>query len=318
MKSRSKKVLILSLIVFSVIAILVVLYIFKQKDDNGTDNALEDVRQSQEATTYVSVEITPEPAASPTEKPYSHFDGMVRIGEYLDITISDDARIEELPGEINIYDSQPMYIDDETGAKFIANLEDNDWHGHIFESTDIEGLYFIGTKENSEIITSTEVYVESAREFMQVSGLIDFFEREGIELMEEIQGEGKNCTVFYWLMVVGQKTGGYVRINVESGNNCIECKMALLRSTVYKTLPSVSLEEAVDNAYGKFGDDYEGLEFTLVSAKLQYIEGIPYYDITLTGEEILTCLMLNAPAISLDELIAEYYMRNTHVVLESK
>ena len=305
MKSRSKKVLILSLIVFSVIAILVILYIFKQKDDNGTDKALEDMRQSQEATAYVSAEITPEFLASPTEKPYNIFDGMVKIAEYLDITILEDARIEELPGEINIYDSQPMYIDDETGAKFIANLEDNDWHGHIFESTDIEGLYFIGTKENSEIITSTKEYVSSAREFMQVSGLIDFFESEGIELAEEIQGEGKNCTVFYWLAVDGQKTGGYVRINVESDNNCTECKMYLLRSTVYKTLPSVSLKEAVDNAYSKFGDDYEGLEFTLISASLQYIDGIPYYDITLTGKEILTCLMLNAPAISFDELVAD-------------
>ena len=238
---------------------------------------------------------------------------MVRIGEYLDITISDEARIEELPDEINVYDSQPMYIDDETGVGFIANLEDSGWHGHMFESTDIEGLYFIGTKENSEIITSTEEYVSSAREFMQVSGLIDIFELEGIELLEDIQGEGKNCTVFYWLTVVGQKTGGYVRINVESGNNCTECKMYLLRSTVYKTLPSVSLKEAVDNAYGKFDDDYEGLEFTLVKARLQYIDGIPYYDISLTGKEVLSCYMIFVPAIPYDEVLSDDVLLDKYI-----
>ena len=305
MKINKKRIIIISLIVFDVIAIVIGIYIYRQNNKVNTDDKIETVHQSPEAAALVQDEATQMSEASPTTAPYDMLDGKVKLSQYIDVTVAEDARIEELPEKINIYDSQPMYLDDETGAGFISNLEEGGWLGNQFESTDIEGLYFIGTKENSEIITETQEYVASVREFMNVSGLLDYFEQEGIELTEEIQGEGKDCTVFYWLMAEGQKTGGYVRVNVETGNNCTECKMYLLKSTVIYTLPSISLEEALENAYINPDEDFEGRSFSALKADLKYFNGIPHFGCFILNPETQLCRTYHIPAVSYDTIMAD-------------
>ncbi len=314
MKTNKKRIIVISLIVFSVLALLVGIYFFRHNSEMQLDRIAETITQSPElAVNATHVAATQKSAVTPTATPYNPFDGKVKLVDYLDITIDFNAEIEKLPEVINIYDSEPIYLDDEIGAEFIKNLEDSGWCGHEFDRTDIEGLYFIGTKENSEIITSTQVYVESAREFMRVSGLTDYFEQEGIELTEEIQGEGRDCTVLYWLTVSGQKTGGYLRIFVESGKNCTECKMYLIKSSVYKTLPSVALEEALGAAFTALDDDLEGQSFTVSSAKLMYYDGMPYYECDVLGKDVLTCIMCYVPAVSIHEILADDVMLENYI-----
>ena len=100
---------------------------------------------------------------------------------------------EEIPGEINVYDTRPVLIDADMGTSFEENLAEKGWKEHEFEATDIPGLYFIGSKKRGDLFDNNEDFDAAAEDFMQDSGLFDYVKALGMGVEGELQGRAANA-----------------------------------------------------------------------------------------------------------------------------
>lgn len=217
------------------------------------------------------------------------------------LIISDDLSLE-VPSQLKIYDNEMIIIDEQMGAEMIRNLSDNGWNEHRFDAVE-DGFYFIGCHEKKSGIPNKEDYQEVSQAFMDDSGLSQLFADRDIALEYELQGENGQYTSFYWLTEQNQKTGSYLRINLEDKRTCGECKMYLYDSTVIDILPSVTIEEALEKVfYFPHSENQLSYEYNVSYVKLIYKDGLPYYCYTGMGVKIRGGLEVYALAVSLDDI----------------
>ncbi len=245
-----------------------------------------------------------EETESPTEEPIDPFEGKVK---FMDITVCEDVDIEEVPEELAIFGFDPIVIDEETGNAFIDNLSANGWKNHKFIVTSTKGGYMIISEGLGGGFANETDFKEAVKDFMEVSGLIDYFEENLIELSDETVGEQGQYTQFYYLVVGGIKTNSYIRINLESEGICGECKMYLCKNTLDYMAASVSFEEAMEHAFyiNNFPNDISGHEYNVNEVELKYVNGLPYYSFMAYATEYRTAFRAYAPAISFDGILSD-------------
>ena len=146
---------------------------------------------------------------------------------------------------------------------------------------DPKSLEEIIAEKQEDPVTVSEADVERARQFIADSGLDTLiYEKTGVELVQEADMT-RSILVFYGYYD-GMKTNTYVRMSFYENGDLAEAKLYAVDPET-RTVPALPLEEALQNAYGLIlyggGDDYD--PHTVTAVRLEYVDGLPYYILTL-------------------------------------
>ena len=130
----------------------------------------------------------------------------------------------------------------------------------------------------------TDADVERARQFITDSGLDQLiYEKTGVTLVPEA-APARNDVVFYGYYD-GLKTNTYIRMSFYENGDLAEAKLYAV-SPEKRTVSAITLDEARKHAFRGIlyggGDDYE--PHTVISVRLEYQDGLPYYFFTLNEE----------------------------------
>ena len=168
---------------------------------------------------------------------------------------------------------------------------------------DPKSLEEIIAEKQEDPVTVSEADVERARQFIADSGLDTLiYEKTGVELVQEADMT-RSILVFYGYYD-GMKTNTYVRMSFYENGDLAEAKLYAVDLET-KTVPALPLEEALQNAFGLIlyggGDDYE--PHTVTAVRLEYVDGLPYYILTL--DKMLVNGPMEARALAVDFSLIE-------------
>lgn len=196
-----------------------------------------------------------------------------------------EGLVIDAPESLKIMEQIKIGISEEEIVRIEENLIAHGWQNIDMTGTDIDGLYFIQSVDtgNGEIMTDQE-HQKAAKSFLQQSGLKDVLAQKGMTLDKD---EITFATLF-WTTVDGYKADGYVRLGIERDRIVSDCKIYAVRYSELLEAYTISLEQAVKNAFvvADIGPKPEpGDKYTAVDAELKYVRGIPMYKLTLKHNE---------------------------------
>ena len=281
--------------------------------------------------------LHPEPAPPVIEEPVAEVPVPAQTGEepvaegpagpvenenilwYHALTLTTEAAAFVSPETVELGVFRDAVFTEEEIDAVVQRLLDAGWEDMTSTNFDGKAVFFsqpeidpptldeiIAAKQAGEVYTVTERDVERARQFIADSGLDALiYEKTGVELVQE--ADMTSSVLLFYGYYNGMKTNTYIRMSFYENGDLAEAKLyAVVPET--KTVPALPLEEALQNAYGLIlyggGDDYD--PHTVTAVRLEYVDGLPYYILTLdemlaNGPREIRALAVDLSLIEEDE-----------------
>ncbi len=236
--------------------------------------------------------VPPDTGLTISEAPAGPVEGE-SIRWYHNLTITDEATAFESPETVELGVFRDAVFTEEEIQTVVQRLLDTGWEDMTSTNYDGIAVFFSQPDRNpmslDEIIAEkqeaptgiTDADVERARQFVSDSKLNELiYEKTGVEL--SMEADMTREAVVFRGYYNGMETNTYIRMSFYENGDLGEAKLyAVIPET--QTVPALSLNEAMENAFALIlyggGDDYEAHNVT--AARLEYIDGLPYYILTL-------------------------------------
>ena len=237
---------------------------------------------------------------------------------YHALTLTAEAAAFDSPERLELGVFQDaVFTEDEIDA-VVQRLQDAGWEDMTSRNYEGKAVYFsqpekdpksleeILAEKQEDPVSVSEADVERARQFIADSGLDTLiYEKTGVELVQE--ADMTSSVLLFYGYYNGMKTNTYVRMSFYENGDLAEAKLyAVIPET--ETVPALPLEEALQNAYGLIlyggGDNYD--PHTVTAVRLEYVDGLPYYVLTLdemlaNGPREIRALAVDLSLIEADE-----------------
>lgn len=239
-----------------------------------------------------TVPVPPDTGLTISEAPAGPVEGE-NIRWYHNLTLTDEAAAFESPETVELGVFRDAVFTEEEIQTVVQRLLDTGWED--MTSTNYDGIAVFFSQPDrdpmslDEIIAAkqetptgiTDADVERARQFISDSKLNELiYEKTGVELLME--ADMTREAVVFRGYYNGMETNTYIRMSFYENGDLGEAKLyAVIPET--QTVSALPLNEAMENAFALIlyggGDDYEAHNVT--AARLEYIDGLPYYILTL-------------------------------------
>ena len=263
--------------------------------------------------------LGPEPGETAGEGPAGPVENE-NILWYHDLTLTDEAAAFAAPETVELGVFRDAVFTEEEIAAVAQRLLDAGWEDMTYQNyEDMAVVFFsqpekdpptldeiLAQKQAGEVYTVTERDVERARQFIADSGLDALiYEKTGVELVQE--ADMTSSVLMFYGYYNGMKTNTYIRMSFYENGDLAEAKLYAVAPET-ETVPALSLEEALQNAYGLIlyggGDNYD--PHTVTAVRLEYVDGLPYYILTLdemlaNGPREIRALAVDLSRIEEDE-----------------
>ena len=238
---------------------------------------------------------------------------------YHALTLTAEAAAFDPPETVELGVFRDAVFTEEEIDAVVQRLLDTGWEDMTSTNYDGKVVFFsqpekdpmafeeaIAQKQAGEVYTVTERDVERARQFIADSGLDALiYEETGVELRQE--ADMTSSVLLFYGYYNGMKTNTYVRMSFYENGDLAEAKLYAVAPET-ETVPALPLEEALQNAYGLIlyggGDNYD--PHTVTAVRLEYVDGLPYYILTLdemlaNGPREIRALAVDLSLIEADE-----------------
>ena len=234
---------------------------------------------------------------------------------YHALTLTAEAAAFDAPETVELGVFRDAVFTEEEIDTVVQRLLDAGWEDMTSTNYDGKVVFFsqpekdpksleeILAEKQEDPVTVSEADVERARQFIADSGLDTLiYEKTGVELRQE--ADMTNSILLFYGYYNGIRTNTYVRMSFYENGDLAEAKLYAVDPET-RTVPALPLEKAMQDAYGLIlyggGDAYE--PHTVTAVRLEYVDGLPYYILTL--DKMLANGPMEARALAVDFSLIE-------------